>query len=106
MLAKMTSDALAEGDLLPGGLRPLPHVKQATGGQVFPNNQIDTIKDREARTLRRFDVDFDFPDHLTPEFPPPVYLTTHPELCDFSQANLLPINNSYPLILSILPPLQ
>src|SRR5260370_2692479 len=93
MLAQMTPDAVAEGDLLPAGFRPLPHVKQATGGQVFPNNQIDTIKDREARSLRRFDVDFDFPRHLTPEFPPPVYLHPPPHLGDRSQGNFPPIKH-------------
>src|SRR6266481_3572455 len=91
MLAQMTPDAMAEGDLLPAGFMPLPHVKQSQGGQVFPNNQIDTIQDREARSLRRFDADFDLPDHFTPEFPPPLYLTTHPELGDVSQGSLLTI---------------
>ena len=53
--------------------------------RCFPNKQIDEIRDQEARNLRRFDVDFDLPDHLTPEFPPPIFLTTHPELGDVSQ---------------------
>jgi cytochrome c peroxidase len=105
-LAQMSPDAIAEGSLLPAGFLPLPHVKQATGGQVFPNNQIDTIKDRESRSLRRFDVDFDLPDHLTPEFPPPIYLTTHPELGDVSQGNLLTIKNYYSLMIGILTPVQ
>ncbi len=105
-LAHMTPDAIAEGSLLPAGFLPLPHVKQATGGQVFPNNQIDTIKDRESRSLRRFDVDFDLPEHLTPEFPPPIYLTTHPELGDVSQGNLLTIKNYYALMVGILTPVQ
>ena len=64
---------------------PLPHVKQATGGQVFPEPQIDEIGQQEARNLRRFDVEFDLPQHLMPEFPPPIFLTTHPELGDVSQ---------------------
>jgi cytochrome c peroxidase len=102
----MAPDAIAEGNLLPPGFLPLPHVKQATGGQVFPNNQIDTIQDREARSLRRFDVDFDLPEHFTPEFPPPVYLTTHPELGDVSQGNLLTIKNYYALMVGILTPVQ
>jgi cytochrome c peroxidase len=105
-LAQMTPDAVAEGNLLPPGFMPLPHVKQATGGQVFPNNQIDTIQDREARSLRRFDVDFDLPEHFTPEFPAPIYLTTHPELGDVSQGNLLTIKNYYALMVGILTPVQ
>jgi cytochrome c peroxidase len=85
---------------------PLPHVKQATGGQVFPNNQIDTIQNLEARSLRRFDVSFDLPDHLTPEFPPPIFLTTRPELGDVSQGALLTIKNYYDLMVGILTPVQ
>jgi hypothetical protein len=51
---------------------PLPHIKQATGGQVFPNVEIDGIRAQEGRNLRRFDIDFD-PDTFTPEFPPPIF---------------------------------
>jgi cytochrome c peroxidase len=105
-LAQMTPDAVAEGRLLPPGFMPLPHVRQAAGGQVFPNNQIDTIQDRESRSLRRFDVDFDLPEHFTPEFPAPVYLTTHPELGDVSQGSLLTIKNYYALMVGILTPVQ
>ena len=67
------------------GFLPLPHVKHPTGGLVFPEQQIDEISEQEARNLRRFDVDFDLPDHLTPEFPPPIFLTTRPDLGDVSQ---------------------
>ena len=38
-LAAMTPDQTRERGLFPGDFLPLPHVKQATGGQVFPNNQ-------------------------------------------------------------------
>jgi cytochrome c peroxidase len=106
MLAQMRPDEIAEGNLLPAGFLPLPHVKQASGGQVFPNKEIDTIQDREARSLRRFDVDFDLPDHLTPEFPPPIYLTTRPDLGDVSQGSLLTIKNYYALMIGILTPVQ
>lgn len=105
-LADMSSDTIRQRDLLPRGFLPLPHVKQATGGQVFPNNQIDTIQNQEARSLRRFDVDFDLPDHLTPEFPPPIFLTTHPELGDVSQGALLTIKNYYALMVGFLTPVQ
>jgi cytochrome c peroxidase len=106
MLSALPPDEISRRHMLPVGFMPLPHVKQATGGQVFPNNQIDTIQDREARNLRRFDVDFDFPDHLTPEFPPPIFLTTHPELGDVSQGQLLTIKNYYALMVGLLTPVQ
>ena len=105
-LAQMTPDQIRDRGLLPAGFMPLPHVKQATGGQVFPNNQIDEIHRQEDRDLRRFDVDFDIPDRFTPEFPPPIYLTTHPELGDVSHGQLLTIKNYYALMVGILTPVQ
>jgi cytochrome c peroxidase len=42
--------------LLPLGFMPLPHIKQATGGQVFPNVQIDEIRAQEGRNLDRSDI--------------------------------------------------
>jgi cytochrome c peroxidase len=92
-LAAMSPDEVRDRRFLPAGFMPLPHVKQATGGQVFPNKEIDEIRRQESRNLRRFDVDFDLPDHLTPEFPPPIFLTTHPELGDVSRGQLLTIKN-------------
>ncbi|WP_416796786.1 cytochrome B6 [Ciceribacter azotifigens] len=105
-LAAMTPAEIKDRNLLPEGFLPLPHVKQATGGQVFPAHQIDEIHAREARDLRRFDVDFDLPDNLTPEFPPPIFLTTHPELGDVSRGQLLTIKNFYELMNGIITPVQ
>ena len=61
---------------------------------------------QEQRDLRRFDVDFDLPDHLTPEFPPPIFLTTHPELGDVSRGQLLTITNYYEIMNGIITPVQ
>lgn len=72
-LAAKSPEEIRNQALLPAGFMPLPHVKQATGGQVFPENQIAEVGRDEGRDLRRFDVDFDLPDHLTPEFPPPSF---------------------------------
>jgi cytochrome c peroxidase len=105
-LADMSADDIRQRGLLPAGFVPLPHVKQATGGQVFPDRQIDEIRRQEARDLRRFDVNFDLPDHLTPEFPPPIFLTTHPELGDVSRGQLLTIKNFYEIMNGIITPVQ
>ena len=105
-LAAMSPDEIRQRGFLPTGFMPLPHVKQATGGQVFPNNEIDEIRVQEGRNLRRFDVDFDLPDRLTPEFPPPIFLTTHPELGDVSRGQVLTIKNFYELSVGILTPVQ
>jgi cytochrome c peroxidase len=105
-LAGMNPDELRQRGLFPAGFLPLPHVKQVTGGQVFPNSEIDEIRAQEARNIRRFDVDFDLPDHLTPEFPPPIFLTSRPELGDVSGGKLLTIKNYYAQVVGILTPVQ
>lgn len=105
-LAGKEPNEIREKNLLPKGFIPLPHVKQATGGQVFPDDQIRKIASDEQRDLRRFDVDFDLPGHLTPEFPPPIFLTTHPELGDVSRGDLLTIRNFYEYLNGIITPVQ
>ncbi len=105
-LAEKEPNEIREKNLLPKGFMPLPHVKQATGGQVFPEDQIRKIAQDEKRDLRRFDIDFDLPDHLTPEFPPPIFLTTHPELGDVSRGDLLTIKNFYEYLNGIITPVQ
>ncbi|MER8776338.1 cytochrome B6 [Mesorhizobium sp. M0977] len=105
-LAAKTPQEIRDRGLLPNGFLPLPHVKQATGGQVFPENQIREIGADEGRDLRRFDLDFDLPDYLTPEFPPPIFLTTHPELGDVSRGDLLTIRNFYEYMNGIITPVQ
>jgi cytochrome c peroxidase len=105
-LANMSPDEIRQGNLLPAGLLPLPHVKQTTGGQVFPERQIEEIQRQEARDLRRFDVNFDLPDHMTPEFPAPIFLTTQPHLGDVSRGQLLTIRNFYEVMNGIVTPVQ
>src|SRR3989454_1070178 len=56
--------------------------------------------------LTRFDLDFDLPDHFLPEFPPPMFLTTRPDLGDVSHSNLVTIENYYELFNGILNPKQ
>lgn len=54
--------------IYPPGFLPLPHPRQAEGGQILPQFHIDAIRDAEARDLQRFDVEMDLPDHFLPEF--------------------------------------
>lgn len=105
-LANMPPTEVAERNLLPAGFLPLPHVKHLAGGQVFPQTQIDDISRAESRDLKRFDVDFDLPDHLTPEVPAPIFLTTRPELGDVSGGKTLNIRNFYDTLVGILTPVQ
>src|SRR5690606_12892440 len=85
---------------------PLPHVKHETGGQVFPKTQIDAMKILEARDLQRFDADMDIPEHLLPEFPPPIFLSSRPDLGDVSQGKVLSIKNYFEIFDGILTPVQ
>ncbi len=105
-LAGMTPAQIKERDVFPLGFRPLPHTKHAVGGMVFPDNQIKEIRNLEQRDLERFDVAFDLPDHLTPEFPPPVFLTSRPDLGDVSQGKVLSFRNYYELLHGKLTPVQ
>ena len=105
-LAAMSADEMRTKDLFPRGFLPLPHVKHETGGMIFPDFEMKEIDRQEARSLQRFDADFDLPDHLLPEFPPPVFLTTRPELGDVSQGQLLTIKNFFALLDGIVTPVQ
>jgi len=105
-LAAMTPAEIKARNLFPLGFRPLPHSDHPTGGQVFPQKQIDGIMEAEKRDLKRFDIEFDLPDHMTPEFPPPVYLASRPDLGDVSQGRLLTIRNYYDIFHGILTPVQ
>jgi cytochrome c peroxidase len=74
---------------------------------VFPKFHIDEInKQEQGRDLARFDLDFDFPDHVLPEFPPPIFLTTRPDLGDVSKGKLVTIDNHFELFNGILNPKQ
>jgi len=80
--------------------------KYETGGQVFPSTQIDAIRRLEDRSLERFDVEFDLPQHLLPEFPPPIFLTSRTDLGNVSQGKVLSIDNYYDIMHGILTPVQ
>jgi cytochrome c peroxidase len=105
-LSKLSPEQIKERDLFPAGFQPLPHPNHPEGGILFPKFQIEEIKKQEGRDLARFDLDFDLPDHLIPEFPPPVYLTTRVDLGDVSQGKLITLDNYYELFNRILNPKQ
>ena len=105
-LADMTPEEIREKGLWPKGFLPLPHPNHAEGGMLFPKYHIDKIKQQEDRDLTRFDLDFDLPDHFMPEFPPPMFLTTRPDLGDVSQGQLVGLSNYFKLFNGILNPKQ
>lgn len=105
-LAAMAQEEIRDKNLFPAGFLPLPHPNHAEGGMLFPQSTIDEIKRLEGRDLTRFDLDFDTPDQFLPEFPPPIYLTTRPDLGDVSQGKLVNLTNYYELFNGILNPKQ
>ncbi|MBA2251539.1 MAG: cytochrome B6 [Nitrospirales bacterium] len=100
-LGQMDTEEIKSEKLFPAGFRRLPHVKHEVGGQVFPQIQI-----KQFPRLERFDVEFDLPDCFLPDFPPPIFLTTHPELGDVSQGEVLSADNFDRLFRGLVTPAQ
>jgi cytochrome c peroxidase len=100
-LGQMSPEDIRKKRAFPPGFDRLPHVKHAVGGQVFPQIQI-----KQFPRLERFDVDFDLPECLLPEFPPPIFLTIHPELGDVSQGEVLHAENFDRLFRGLVTPAQ
>lgn len=105
-LSKMSPADIRKQNSFPHGFLPLPHPNHPEGGMVFPKFHIEEIKKQEGRDLTRFDLDFDLPDHFLPEFPPPIYLTTRPDLGDVSKGKLVTIDNAFDIFNGILNPKQ
>ncbi|MDO8367705.1 MAG: hypothetical protein Q7T20_12970 [Saprospiraceae bacterium] len=98
-LGAMAPEEIKEKGIFP--YLPLPHPNHPVGGMIFPQIEI-----KHLSRLQRFDLDFDLPEHFLPEFPPPMYLTTHKELGDVSQGELVTIDNFYDLFNGLLNPKQ
>ena len=100
-LGQMEADEVKAEKVFPAGFHRLPHVKHEVGGQVFPSIQV-----KQFPRLERFDVEFDLPDCFLPEFPPAIFLTTHPELGDVSQGEILHAGNFDRLFRGLVTPVQ
>lgn len=105
-LGAMSAEQIRKEEVFPAGFLPLPHPNHPEGGMLFPKFHIDEIKKQEGRDLTRFDLDFDLPDHLLPEFPPPLFLTTRLDLGDAAKGKLITIDNFYDLFSAVLNPKQ
>ena len=79
-LGELTPEEIRRRDLFPEGFRPLSHPLHTTGHQLFPQ-----MWTRQHPEHERFDVDFDIPEAYLPEFPPPLFLVTRPDLGDVSR---------------------
>jgi cytochrome c peroxidase len=98
-LAGMTPEKIKEEGSFP--YLPLPHPNHAIGGMLFTQIQI-----KQFPRLERFDLDFDIPEYFLPEYPPPIYLTTHKDMGDVSQGQVISLDNYYEIFNGILNPKQ
>ncbi|MDZ4684233.1 MAG: cytochrome B6 [Planctomycetaceae bacterium] len=105
-LADMTPAEIKQKGVWPEGFFPLPHPHHEAGGMVFPKVVIDETKKQTLRDLKRFDLDHDLPQHLLPDFPPAIFLTTRPDLGDVSNGKLVTLANFEELFADILNPKQ
>src|SRR5437870_504597 len=105
-LQAMSPEEVRGKDVFPAGFLPLPHPNHPEGGMLFPKFHINEIQKQTGRDLTRFDLDFDLPTQFLPEFPPPIYLTTRPDLGDVSQGKLITSRNFYETFVGILTPKQ
>jgi cytochrome c peroxidase len=105
-LAALSAEEVKAQGLWPSGFFPLPHPHHEAGGMVFPQPLIDETKRQNERDLTRFDLDYDLPQHLLPEFPAPIYLTTRPDLGDVSKGQLVTLANFNEIFKEVLNPKQ
>jgi cytochrome c peroxidase len=105
-LAAMSPEETKTKNAWPAGFLPLPHPHHEAGGMIFPKLLIDETTKQTGRDLTRFDLDFDLPDHLIPEFPAAVFLVTRPDLGDVSKGELITLDNFERLFKEILNPKQ
>ena len=94
-LAALSPAEIKRGDLFP--YKPLAHPLQTTAHMVFPASWVRAHPEHE-----RMDVDFDVPDTYLPEFPPPMFLTTHKELGDVTGGREVTFANYYEIFNGLL----
>jgi len=85
---RLAPEKIRTDDLFP--YKPLAHPLASTAHMVFPDNWVRAHPEHE-----RMDMDHDFPDAYLPEFPPPMFLTTHKELGDVTKGREVTLANYY-----------
>jgi hypothetical protein len=98
-LAALSPEEIREKDLFP--FKPLAHPLASTAHMVFP----DSWNKAHPEHIR-IDVDHDYPDEYLPEFPPPMFLTTHKELGDVTKGKEVTLSNYYEIFNGLLTPEQ
>jgi cytochrome c peroxidase len=73
---------------------------------VFHKTMIEELKKQTGRDLTRFDLDFDLPEHLEPEFPPAIFLRRGRNSATCRRASWSPATTSTSSFNGILNPKQ
>jgi cytochrome c peroxidase len=97
--AALAPEAIRDADTFPW--KPLDHPLQSTAHMLFPAQWTRVHPEHE-----RMDVGFDIPDCYLPEFPPPLYLTTHLEMGDVSRGVEITYANYFDMFNGLLTPEQ
>jgi cytochrome c peroxidase len=87
-IAALSPAEIKERDLFP--YKPLAHPLQSNAHMVFPASWLAVHPEH-----RRIDVDLDIPEAYLPEFPPPLFLTTHLELGDVTNGQEITFDNFF-----------
>ncbi|MEN7546846.1 cytochrome C [Rapidithrix thailandica] len=98
-LTQLSPEEIKSKDLFP--YKPLAHPIQTTAHMVFPRSWIAVHPEHE-----RMDVDMDIPEAYLPEFPAPMFLTTHKELGDVTNGQEVTFDNYYEIFDGLLTPEQ
>jgi cytochrome c peroxidase len=98
-LAALSPEEIRKRNLFP--YKPLAYPLQTVAHMVFPD-----MWNREHPEHTRLDMDHDFPDAYLPEFPPPMFLTTHKEMGDVTEGQEVTLSNYYEIFNGILTPEQ
>ncbi len=98
-LAVLTAAEIRERDLFP--FKPLAHPLQSVAHMVFPPAWIQAHPEH-----LRIDVDLDIPQEYLPEFPPPMFLTTHKELGDVTNGQEVTLDNFFEIFDGLITPEQ
>jgi len=98
-LAQLGEDEIRRRDVFP--YHPLAHPLQTTAHMLFPPSWVKAHPEHE-----RIDVDFDIPQAYLPEFPAPLFLTTHKELGDVTGGVEVTLSNFHEIFDGLLTPEQ
>jgi cytochrome c peroxidase len=98
-LGRMSPEEIRRRNIFP--YTPLHHPLQEVGGMVFPKVQTQVVEG-----LERLDIDFDLPEAYIPEFPPPLFLTTRPDLGDVTHGQMITLQNFEAMFQDVLTPFQ